>query len=153
TLSLTSLGANSIQLDQYSMEYNPVAINEALAYTYQSRQPTAGAAPVYTSRFFIELVNTLTAAYNPSFNYTTNTDPNNYYAYQTATPGGNQPPPPPTTTPPPQQASTLDLGGFTYNPPAAAGGPIDPYGAGCWDLVFTADNAMSRPDPYRGELV
>ena len=29
----------------------------------------------------------------------------------------------------------------------------DPYSGGCWDLVFTADDPYSRPDPYRGELV
>src|SRR5262249_53133954 len=56
TLTL-SLGNGS--LDQYGMEYNPVAINEVLAYTFRTQMGGVG----YNSRFFIELVNTLTAAY------------------------------------------------------------------------------------------
>ena len=47
----------AIPLDQYGMEYNPVAINEVLAYSFQIGSET-GATP--TNRFFIELVNTLT---------------------------------------------------------------------------------------------
>ncbi len=39
----------------------------------------------------------------------------------------------------------LDLGGFQYT-------QGDPYSGGCWDIVFTADDPYSRPDPYRGEL-
>jgi len=42
-----------VPLDQYGMEYNPVAINEVMAYSFAST-PT-------TNRFFIELVNTLTS--------------------------------------------------------------------------------------------
>ena len=41
----------------------------------------------------------------------------------------------------------FDLGGFQYT------GERDPYSGGCWDLVFTADDPYSRPDPYRGQLV
>ena len=41
-------------LDQYGMEYNPIAINEVLAYSFAQH---AGS----TNRFFIELVNTLTS--------------------------------------------------------------------------------------------
>jgi len=110
--------------DQYGMEYNPVAINETLAYSFTTK--TGASAYTQTNRFFIELVNTLTAAYNPNYDYgspPTNTA-NNYY--------GN--------------ASVLDLGGFNYT-------SGDPYSGGCWDLVFTNDDPMSRPDPYRGELV
>ncbi len=62
-------GTGSVLLDQYGVEYNPVAINEVLAYTYHSRQPMSGASDTPTHRFFIELVNTLTAAYNPTFDY------------------------------------------------------------------------------------
>jgi hypothetical protein len=40
----------------------------------------------------------------------------------------------------------LDLGGYEYT----AG---DPYAGGSWDIVFTADDPYSRPDPYRGQLV
>ena len=35
----------------------------------------------------------------------------------------------------------------------AGGVTIDPYGAGTWDLVFTADDPLSRPDPFRGDLL
>ncbi len=75
----------------------------------------------YTNRFFIELVNTLTAAYNPTYDYGTPTDPHNYYGY------GPLPESPPVTGPatggnipgpttPPYQASVLDLGGFDLYP-------------------------------------
>lgn len=155
SLALTLTGQGN--LDQFGMEYNPVAINEVLAYAFQSRSPTnATAASVYTSRVFVELVNTLTAAYNPSYDYVgTNggvVDPQNYYGYGPNNTNGNNnnstTPPYQNTqaTAPPMQASTLDLGGFSYL-------ANDPYQGGCWDLVFTADNAMARPDPYRGDLV
>ena len=75
------------------MEYNPVAINEVLAYSFQTGRRRRDDT-IQNNRFFIELVNTLTAAYNPNYDYgspPTNTA-NNYY--------GN--------------ASTLDLGGFNY---------------------------------------
>ena len=50
-----------MQLDQYGMEYNPVAINEAIAYPVSIRIFTAaGGTPTSLNRFFIELVNTLT---------------------------------------------------------------------------------------------
>ena len=56
----TAAGVTSqyAQLDQYGMEYNPVAINEALAYSFFYN--TGAAAPVQANRFFVELVNTLT---------------------------------------------------------------------------------------------
>ncbi len=113
-----SVGSGS--LDQYGMEYNPVAINETLAYTFQSK--VTGTAQT-VSRFFIELVNTLPAAFNTGYDYV-NTPANNYY--------GN--------------ASAINLGGFNYT-------LGDPYAGGCWDLVFTSDTPLNRPDPYRGEIV
>ena len=113
-------------LDQYGMEYNPVAINETLAYSFTSK--TGGATYTQTNRFFIELVNTLSAAFNTGYDYA-GSPQNNYY--------GN--------------ASALNLGGFNYIGPPT--NPVsDPYAGGCWDLVFTSDDPMSRPDPYRGEL-
>jgi hypothetical protein len=53
----------AVQLDQFGMEYLPVAINEVLAYSflrkdYDSGNKTPVARP--TNRFFVELVNTLT---------------------------------------------------------------------------------------------
>ncbi len=142
TLNL-NIGAGN--LDQYGMEYNPIAINEVLAYSFQSRTraypvPT----PTYTNRFFIELVNTLTFGYNPTFDYSSPATyvSNNFYGY-----GPN-----PTDTTAsyseptnPNQASVINLGGFSYT-------ANDPYAGGCWDLIFTADNPGSRPDPFRGEL-
>ncbi len=110
--------ANPVQLDQYGMEYNPVAINEVLAYSF-NYVPTGTGLPQRGNRFFAELVNTQTSpelrsrrrrrCLRPAFN------------------------------------PVLDLGGFEY----IAG---DPYSGGSWDIVFTADDPYSRPDPYRGQL-
>ena len=48
-------------LDQYGMEYNPVAINEVLAYSFHRKAaPNVGRPSKPTGRFFVELVNTLT---------------------------------------------------------------------------------------------
>ncbi len=57
TLALASAGATgAIPLDQYGMEYAPVALNEVLAFSYAYYQGTGAQA----NRFFVELVNTLT---------------------------------------------------------------------------------------------
>src|SRR5262249_29380963 len=48
--------ANALPLDQYGMEYNPVALNEVLAFSYSYYQGGGSQA----NRFFVELVNTLT---------------------------------------------------------------------------------------------
>ncbi len=124
TLTFNATGQGN--LDQFGMEYNPVAINEVLAYSFQSRAPTTSTA-TWTNRVFIELVNTLTAAYNPSYDYTgvnpgppATVNPQNYYGYGPSNTNGNNnnsATPPyanPDATAPPMQASTLDLGGFTY---------------------------------------
>ena len=92
------------------MEYNPVAINEALAYSFS--YSAAGAAST-SNRFLMELVNTLTSP-------------------EMGTGSIN--------------ASVLDLGGFQYT-------LGDPYSGGAWDVVFTADDAYSRPEPHRGQLL
>jgi large repetitive protein len=47
-------------LDQWGMEYNPVAINEVLAYSFLYNTATTGTG-ARANRFFIELVNTQTA--------------------------------------------------------------------------------------------
>ena len=47
-----------LQLDQYGMEYTPIAINEVLAYSFRRNKSNT---PTPTPRFFIELVNTLTS--------------------------------------------------------------------------------------------
>ncbi len=55
TLVLASSNpANAIPLDQYGMEYNPVALNEVLAFSYAYQVGSQA------NRFFVELVNTLT---------------------------------------------------------------------------------------------
>ena len=139
------------QLDQYGMEYNPVAINEVLAYSFQSRSNTTAGSAVYSNRVFVELVNTLTAAYNPSFDYGAATSPENYYGYGATNQGGNNYnntsfPYQNESAPPPMQASTLDLGGFTYV-------KNDPYraAAGTWSsLRQPAEPA--RPLPGRPGL-
>ncbi|WP_165249167.1 hypothetical protein [Paludisphaera soli] len=56
-LTFTS-GTGITPLEQFGMEFNPVAINEVLAYSY-ARKEGVGSG-VDTGRFFVELVNTLT---------------------------------------------------------------------------------------------
>jgi hypothetical protein len=114
-LVLTSAkAATDLPLNQYGMEYNPIAINETLAYSFQT------SATASTSRLFIELVNTLTS---PELGSTTapglGTGMNN--------------------------ASVLDLAGFQS-------GTTVPWDGGCWDILFTADDPASAPDPFTGQL-
>ena len=89
TLVLASSSpANAIPLDQYGMEYNPVALNEVLAFSYAYYQGGGAQA----NRFFVELVNTLTQS--------------SFAALPPPASGGTNPPDP----------SILDLGGFQYTP-------------------------------------
>ena len=89
TLVLASSNpANAIPLDQYGMEYNPVALNEVLAFSYAYYQGGGSQA----NRFFVELVNTLTQS--------------SFAALPPPAGGGTNPPDP----------SILDLGGFQYTP-------------------------------------
>ena len=76
-----------------------------------------------TNRFFIELVNTLTAG--------AGTPTARGWARGT------------------NNASVLDLAGFQST--RAADQPT-PWDGGCWDLVFTDDNPLSRPDPVTGPV-
>ena len=69
------------------MEYNPVALNEVLAFSYAYYQGVGSQA----NRFFVELVNTLTQS---------------SFAALPPPQGGTNPPDP----------SILDLGGFQYTP-------------------------------------
>ena len=90
------------------MEYNPIAINEALAYSFQ----TSGRRP-QTNRFYVELVNTLSQTaigLLPANDFGTG-----------------------ITNPP--DVSTLDLSLANY------------------DMVMTADDPVSRPDPFTGQLL
>ena len=90
------------------MEYNPVAINEALAYSFAI---SSGSGE--SNRFFVELVNTLS-----------------------------------------QSAIGLlpanDFGAGITNPPDVS---ILDLSLANYDLVMTADDPVSRPDPFTGQLL
>src|SRR5262249_26587005 len=87
TLTLAASNpANAIPLDQYGMEYTPVALNEVLAFSYAYYQ----GGGVQANRFFVELVNTLTQSA--------------FAALPPPAPGSANPPDP----------SILGLGGFPY---------------------------------------
>jgi hypothetical protein len=89
TLALASSSpANAVSLDQYGVEYNPVALNEVLAFSYAYYQGGGAQA----NRFFAELVNTLTQS--------------SFAALLPAAPG----------SPNPADPSILSLGGFQYTP-------------------------------------
>ena len=102
----TTPPTQAIPLDQYGMEYNPIAINETLAYSFSSS--TAG---TQTNRFFVELVNTLSQT---------------AIGVDIAAGGTDHEPP---------DVSTLDLSLANY------------------DMVMTADDPVSRPDPFTGQLL
>ncbi len=104
------------------MEYNPVAINEVLAFSYRYVPAGATAPTGLANRFFMELVNTQTA---PETSLLTSAGFN----------------------------AGISLGGYVYNAGEAIAATPDPYPGAPWDIVFTADDPYSRPDPYRGQLV
>ena len=56
-------GVTAEPLEQYGMEYNPIAINEVLAYQFHYKPANANVSSPY-NRLFIELVNTLTSSAN-----------------------------------------------------------------------------------------
>ena len=98
----------AIPLDQYGMEYNPVAINEAMAYSFAI---SSGSGE--SNRFFVELVNTLS---------------------QSA----------------PGLLPADDFGAGITNPPDVS---ILDLSLANYDLVMTADDPVSRPDPFTGQLL
>ena len=102
-------GATAIPLDQYGMEYNPIAINEAMAYSFAINTGATG----QLNRFFVELVNTLSQSAIALL------PPNDFG----------------TTITNPPDVSTLDLSLANY------------------DMVITADDKVSRPDPFTGQLL
>ncbi len=90
-LVAASLGPdNAIPLDQYGMEYNPVALNEVLAFSYAYFVGSSGGPGSQANRFFVEMVNTLTQS--------------SFAALPAPAPGVTNPPDP----------SILDLGGLQY---------------------------------------
>ena len=107
-------------LDQHGMEFNPIAINEVLAYSFLRK--ATGPLGTATPRFFIELVNTLTA---PETGTYSSASANN--------------------------ASILDLSGLLSNGSTVTA-PQTPWNNACWDIIFTDDRANNRPDPYLGQL-
>ena len=106
-------GTTAIPLDQYGMEYNPIAINETLAYSFLRN---SGGSPTPTYRFYVELVNTLSQSAIGLL-------PANAFGTLAK----------PITNPP--DVSALDLSLSNY------------------DLVMTADDPVSRPDPFTGQLL
>ena len=113
-------------LEQWGMEYNPVAINEVLAYSYLYVPAGSTTASARANRFFMELVNTQTS---PEISYATSA------GFNTAISLGGYVYNPETS-----------LGESITGVP-------DPYPGAPWDIVFTGDDPYSRPDPYRGQLV
>ena len=104
TIPVTVPPTVTMPLDQFGMEYNPIAINEVLAYSFERKGTVGGApGPVQTNRFFVELVNTLTQANLPT--------------------GATI------------DASSIALDNSNY------------------DLVIAADDPVSRPDPFTGQLL
>ncbi len=81
--------AGSIPLRHYGMEYNPVAINEVLAFSYGRKNGTTAGTGINTGRFFIELANTLSQAEGNS-DVDHNASTVNLSGYNTAVPP-NQP--------------------------------------------------------------
>ncbi len=112
------------QLDQWGMEYNPVAINEVLAYSYRYVPPGKTSATAQANRFFMELVNTQTAP-----------------EVGTATAAGFNP------------VVDLGGYVYNPVADASVSGTPDPYTGAPWDIIFTGDDPYSRPDPYRGQLL
>lgn len=113
--------------DQFGMEYQPIAINEVLAYSFLRKdldpsvttKPTAAAIP--TNRFFVELVSTLTQSGSGPASGANTFDPTDAFA------SGNQ------TGPATAAAAGLDLTN--------------------WDLVIAEDDVLGRPDPTTGQLL
>ena len=106
------------------MEYNPVAINEVLAYSFRYVPLGGTTASAQANRFFMELVNTQTAP-----------------EVGTATAAGFNP------------VVDLGGFVYNPVADASVSGTPDPYTGAPWDIIFTGDDPYSRPDPYRGQLV
>ena len=112
-----------VPLDQYGMEYNPVAINEVLAYSFlqyrRARRRDAAWQPVlHRAGEHADVAGDL---------------------------GGDG-------RAGSTRCSTWAVSCTTSRtePPARCWTRIPD---GTWDIVFTADDPYSRPDPYRGQLV
>ncbi|MFO0956958.1 MAG: hypothetical protein U0800_05755 [Isosphaeraceae bacterium] len=76
--SLNAAFANALPIDQYGMENQPIAINEALAYRFYRRNNSAtNPNPINlpTPRFWLELVNTVTQGGQGTVG---NVDPSNW---------------------------------------------------------------------------
>ena len=69
TLAFAATNPTGAQpLEQFGMEYNPVAINEVLAYSFSSKNGASGSGTkMQLNRFFVELVNTLTESAAPPY--------------------------------------------------------------------------------------
>ena len=96
--------STAIPLDQYGMEYNPIAINETLAYSFQWKTSTS------SNRFYVELLNTLS---------------------QTS-------------------VGVDNAAGGTLNAPDVS---VLDLSLANYDMVIAADDPVSRPDPFTGQLL
>jgi len=112
-------GGNPLTL--YGMEYCPIAFSEVLAYSFKRNK---GGTPTDTPRFFVELVNTLTAA----------KDTTNIPSYAPPTPTGG----PPLWNPSDVDLTGWDLVMMAEDPAAPSAG--------------NGDNCTTRPDPLTGQI-
>ncbi len=71
TLAFNVGQTGTLPLEQFGMEYNPVALNEVLAYSFDSKGSSGGHQQV--NRFYVELVNTLTESAAPAYTPTIGT--------------------------------------------------------------------------------
>jgi large repetitive protein len=122
--SLVYAPTGSFALDQYGMEYNPIAINEVLAYSFQANGPGGGSSPTQVNRFFVELVNTLTES------------------AKSASVGVAQ-----------LALDSSALAFFGATPPAVATpNTTTPVLLQGWDMIILEDLPENRPDPNTGDL-
>ena len=117
----------TIPLDQWGMEYNPVAINEVLAYSFVNSAGGSGDADARANRFFIELVNTQTS---PEISTSCRRD------------GGVQPG---------AGSGRVCVQRRRRMQRRGAAGSVFRRRRGT--SFSRADDPYSRPDPYRGQLV
>lgn len=114
--------ANAVPLVQYGMEYNPLAINEAVAFAYTWRDDVSNPGSVKQSeayRFYAELINTLT-------------DPVQVLG-----------------TPNPPTSSAFDL---TGNFKAKGQTNPTGFDISGWQMLILPDDPTGRPDPISGQM-
>jgi hypothetical protein len=131
-------GSTVLPLDQFGMEYNPIAINETMAFSFLRKftDPITNAVtPTPTPRFFVELVNTLTKSVGPVAPFvdasTIDLGVNNYDLCITTDDAASRPDP--------FTGQLLPIVNTTAPPLATVFGPIP--------LAGTAPSAPGNPPP------